>query len=224
VSLLEKIDSILSKLESQKIIAYNYYFLGCFYYKIKDYSTSVYYLRKCKNIKSDSYIEKSAHEALDNIWNNKLRPSIWNWWLDSPSNRRTRRVTFLILILSLFGILLPSVATKIIYYIYDSAFNPFFTYQPVSNFPIIKTVISTTIISLGSFFSSINWQEGAIPLSLLASIIIFVIGSPIIQNFKGSQIEIEIRPPPAFELIPSSIERKLKDLESNNFDNFYLAI
>ena len=224
VRTLARMNLLLSKLESPKVIAYNYYFLGCFYYKINDYFTAVDYLKKCKNLKSDSDIKKSACETLNNIWNNKVRPSIWDWWLYSPLNCRTRRFTFVTLILSLLGILLPSVMNKIIDFALIQ-FSNLSAYKPMSYFPIIKPAISTIIPYLDSFFSLINWQENTTPLSLLALIIIFIIGSPIIQHFKGSQIEIEIRPPPAFELIPSSIERKLKDLESNNLDmQFYRPI
>ncbi|MDD4248090.1 MAG: hypothetical protein PHT13_03095, partial [Methanosarcina sp.] len=212
VKMLAGMNLLLSNLESPKIIAYNYYFLGCFYYKINDYFTAVEYLKKCKNLKSDSHVKKSAHDTLDNIWNNKVRPSIWDWWLYSPINRLTRRFAFVALIFSLFGILLPSVVNKIIDFALIQ-FSNISAYKPLSYFPIIEPAMSTINRYFDSFFSSINWQENTISPTFLVLIIIFILGSPIIQHFKGSQIEIEIRPPPAFEFIPSLIERKLKDLE-----------
>ena len=106
--LLETLNPLLIKLESTKIIAYNYYFLGCFYYKINDYLTAVEYFKECRKLKPDRKIEKSASEILDSIWNTKIRPSIWRWWLYSPLNLWFRRVSFVILVFSLFGILLPS--------------------------------------------------------------------------------------------------------------------
>jgi len=181
VKLLEVINPPLIKLESTKIIAYNYYFLGCFYYKINDYFTAVEYLKKCNHSNPDSTIRKSCREILNSIWNNKIRPSIWSWWLYSPLNCWFKRVSFLVLILSLFGILLPTQA--------DALYGT-------------------------SFFSSINWKDNTIPLTFLTLIILYILASPNIQHFKGSQIEIEVRPPPAFELTPSLIEKKLKDLES----------
>ena len=75
------------------------------------------------------------------------------------------------------------------------------------------SLISSVIVSLGTFFSSVNWQEDTISLTFLAFVIIFALGSPYIQHLKSSQIEVEIRPPPTFELIPSLIEKKLKELE-----------
>ena len=57
-------------LETPQIIAYNYYFLGCFYYKINDYLMAVEYLKKCKNSNSD--ITMSACEILSSIWDNKV--------------------------------------------------------------------------------------------------------------------------------------------------------
>lgn len=94
-------------------------------------------------------------------------------------------------------------------------FSNLSAYKPLSYFPIIKPAISTIIQYFDSFFSSFNWQENTIPLTFLALIIIFILGSPSIQNFKSSQFEIEIRPPPAFELTPSMIEKKLKDISEN---------
>ncbi len=178
--LLEIIDPLLTKLENPNLMAYNYYFLGCFYYKINDYFTAIDNLKECKNLISDSKIEKSASEIIDNIWNNKVRPSIWKWWLYSPSKLWFRRISFAILVFFLFGILLPS---------------------------------KTSEFLAGSFFTSIDWNENTIPLTFLTLIILFILASPNIQNFKSSQIEIEVRPPPEFELTPSLIEKKLKDLK-----------
>ena len=79
VSLLHKMKLVLISLESPKIVAYNYYFLGCFYYKINDYFTAVDYLKKCKNLNPDSYMKKSACQIINSVWNNKMRPSIWDW-------------------------------------------------------------------------------------------------------------------------------------------------
>ncbi|WP_269851499.1 hypothetical protein [Methanosarcina horonobensis] len=108
VKLVEKINPLLTKLERSTITAYNYYFLGCFYYKINDYFTAIDYLKKCKSLTPDKKIEKLASDTLDNIWNSKIRPSIWKWWLYSPTNRFFKGVTFIILTLSLIGLLLPA--------------------------------------------------------------------------------------------------------------------
>lgn len=107
VKILGKIHPILAKFESKTNVAYNYYFLGCFYYKINDYFTAIDCLKQCKKLNSDHEINNSASEILDNIWNNKVRPSFWKWWLQSPSNLWFKRISFIILISSLFGILLP---------------------------------------------------------------------------------------------------------------------
>ena len=182
---------MLNKLESPKIIAYNYYFLGCFHYKINDYFTAIDYFQNCRKLTPDSKLEKSANKILNNIWNNKVRPSIWEWWLDSPSHTWFKRVSFLILVSSLFGILLPSQASELVALLPSQASELF----------------------AGSFFS-IDWNKNATPLTFLTLIVIFILVSPNIQHFKSSQIEIELRPPSAFELTPSLIEKKLKDLES----------
>jgi hypothetical protein len=71
VRFLHKMNSVSISLESPKIVSYNYYFLGCFYYKINDYFTAVDYLKKCKNLNSDSYIKKSSCQILSSIWDNQ---------------------------------------------------------------------------------------------------------------------------------------------------------
>lgn len=181
VILLEVINPFLKKLESTKIIAYNYYFLGCFYYKINDYFTAIEYLKKCTNLNPDSTIRKSSCEILNSIWNSKVRPSVWSWWLNSPLHTWFRRISFVVLVFSLFGILLS---------LHESS------------------------IYISSFFSSLSWEENTTQLTFLTLIIIYILVSPNIQHFKSNQIEIEIHPPTAFELTPSLIEKKLKDLES----------
>lgn len=107
VKILGKIHSILAKFKSNTNVAYNYYFLGCFYYKINDYFTAIDCLKQCTKLNSDPEINNSAIEIIDNIWNNKIRPSFWKWWLQSPSNLWFKRISFIILITYLFGILLP---------------------------------------------------------------------------------------------------------------------
>lgn len=180
VKVLEVIHPILTKFESTQNAVCNYYFLGCFYYKINDYFTAIDYFKKCNKLSTDDEISKSASEILDNIWNTKIRPSIWKWWLYSPSNLWFKRISFLILSYSLLEIILP--------------FNNSKFFQNI-------------------FFYSVNWAENTIQLTLLTLAIVFILTSPNIQYFKSSQIEIEIRPPTTFELIPSLIEKKLDGLK-----------
>lgn len=142
--------------------------------------------------------------------------------MKSPLNRCAKIFSFVILIFSLFGVLLPSLASKLIFSAYNLIFKPLFAYQTTLGFSTIKSIVSILITSLsiiilsvGSFFSSLDWQQNAISLTFLTLILIFIIGSPCIQHFKSNQIEIEIRPPPAFELTPSLIEKKLKDITEN---------
>jgi hypothetical protein len=113
----------------------------------------------------------------------------------------------------LFGILFPFLAARFLFLAYDLVFKTIFNYHQVSVFPIIQSIISTLVLSLGSFFTLISWEGNAISLTFLVLIIVFILGSPNIQHIKGSQIEIEVRPPPIFELTPSLIEKKLKNLK-----------
>lgn len=124
----------------------------------------------------------------------------------------SKNIIRIVLVSSLFGILLPSIASKITNYASIQLSN-LFVYTPLAYFPIIESIILTIVSYLNSFFSTIDWNKNTTPLTFLTLIILFILLSPNIQHFKGSQFEIEVHPPLAFELSPSLIEKKLNDLE-----------
>jgi len=108
---LEKMNETLSKKQKQRkeIRADVLYFLGHFYLKSNDIFTAKEKLEECVKLKSKSSIKAPAREWLGNIWNYRIRPPWWRWWLNSPLYRWPKRIGFFILllfILFIFALLL----------------------------------------------------------------------------------------------------------------------
>jgi len=105
---LEKMNETLSKKQNQgkEIRAYVLYFLGHFYLKGNDIFTSKEKLEECIKLKSKSSIESPARELLGNIWNYRIRPPWWRWWLNSPLHRLPKKIGFFILLLLILALLL----------------------------------------------------------------------------------------------------------------------
>jgi tetratricopeptide (TPR) repeat protein len=98
---LERVYDLTKKKDDGKTKAYILYFLGCFYYKSGDIYSAKTRLEKCVRLKSP--IKKTAREMLGNIWNYKIRPSWWRWWLDSPTHPWPKRTAFMGLSGLIFG-------------------------------------------------------------------------------------------------------------------------
>ena len=98
---LEKMDDTLSKKQEQgkEIRAYVLYFLGHFYLKSNDIFTAKEKLEECIKLKSKSPIEAPARELLGNIWNYRIKPPWWRWWLNSPLHRWHKKIGFFMLLL-----------------------------------------------------------------------------------------------------------------------------
>ena len=105
---LEKMNETLSKNQKQEkeMRAYVLYFLGHFYLKSNDIFTAKEKLEECIKLKSKSSIEAPARELLGNIWNYRIKPLWWRWWLNSPLYCWPKRIGFSILLLLIFALLL----------------------------------------------------------------------------------------------------------------------
>ena len=103
---LEKMNETLSKNQKQgkEIRAYVLYFLGHFYLKGNDIFTAKEKLEECIKLKSS--IKTPARELLNNIWNYRIRPPWWRWWLSSPLHRWLKRIGFFFLLLIISALLL----------------------------------------------------------------------------------------------------------------------
>ncbi len=105
---LEKMNETLSKNQKQEkeMRAYVLYFLGHFYLKSNDIFTAKEKLEECIKLKSKSSIEAPARELLGNIWNYRIKPLWWRWWLNSPLYCWPKRIGFSILLLLILALLL----------------------------------------------------------------------------------------------------------------------
>jgi tetratricopeptide (TPR) repeat protein len=93
---LERANLITEK-HGEEMKPYILYFLACFYLKSEDAFTAKEKLEECIRLKSKSLIEKLALKLLNNIWNYKIRPPWWRWWLCSPLCTWPKRIGFFIL-------------------------------------------------------------------------------------------------------------------------------
>jgi len=102
---LERANELFKK-GKKELRAYILYFLGCFHYKTGDTFEAQRKLKECAELKSESPIESSARELLNNIWNYAIRPPLWRWWLGSPLNCWLKRVVFSFISLLILALLL----------------------------------------------------------------------------------------------------------------------
>ena len=116
------------------------YFLACFYLKSEDAFTAKEKLEECIRLKSKSSVETSAlKKLLNNIWNYKIRPPWWRWWLCSPLCTWPKRIGFFIL------------TSFILVFLALLLFHPFISWWFFSlqiNWPLYGFLITILIIIL----------------------------------------------------------------------------
>jgi len=91
------------------------YFKGFCYHRLGDHHTAVEKFKKSAKYASSD--EKRPQNALHNVWKNNIRPSLWNWWLNSPTNTGIKRFTFAGILILIIGIvflhpLIPGIVGK----------------------------------------------------------------------------------------------------------------
>lgn len=89
----------------QELRPYIFYFLGFFYYKNKDFFKAKDVLKRCIGLKPDLKVKKSALDLLSHIWKHKIKPPWWRWWISAPVFSSLKRMVFILMILSVFGLL-----------------------------------------------------------------------------------------------------------------------
>jgi len=91
---LERANELFEKSGKNEDRANILYYLGYFYYKNKDIFTAKEKLKECVKLKSKSAIKPIARELLGYIWNYKISPPWWSWWLSSPLYRGLKIIVF----------------------------------------------------------------------------------------------------------------------------------
>jgi hypothetical protein len=154
---LERANKLTEKIQERKSRSYILYFLGYLYYRSGDLFTAKKKLRECVELKSGFPMEEIASELLDYIWTHEIKPIWWRWWLSSPLYCLRRKVSFLILLLSLLlilvfnpfiPILLPCAHVDWYFYILLATFLIFVLLSPT----VRKMKIGGLEVELGSPF------------------------------------------------------------------------
>lgn len=97
------------KMNEERIIdAYILYFTGYLYYKINDFHSALYKLKKCVEMKGGENISNPAKSLIQTIWDYHIRPPFWRWWLYYPVNKWRKRTMFGIILVSICAVLFPS--------------------------------------------------------------------------------------------------------------------
>ncbi len=186
---LEKAETLSKKQKhGEEIRLYILYFLGCFYFKIEDFFRAKEKLEECVRLKSKSPIKTYARELLRNIWNYRIRPPLWRWWLNSPLKRWLKIIGFFFLSLFISALLL---------------LHPFICVwfpELQVNWTIYILLIALLILILTSpCIKHVKARDIEVEL----------------HSVEARDIEVELYSPPAFEpvLSPIIMEGKLKDIE-----------
>ncbi len=209
--LLRYVTSKLLRYDTLRIESYNSYFLGCFYYKLKDYVSAQDKLTNCIKLNFEPNVTNSAKQLVEDIWNHKINTSIPKWWLESPYHSFSRKITFLFLLFSIFGLLLPESLFLFLLILYNYTTKILMLFQPIYELlnPILLIISSLFFTAL----SFIDWKNNTTQCAFLFMLLFFFLVSPCLKSLKGSEIEIELQSPQNFELTPGLIERNLKNFE-----------
>ena len=171
-------------IEERMIEAYILYFTGYLYYKVNDFYSALYKLKKCINMKAGSAIDEPARNLIQNVWEYQIRPPFWKWWLYSPANKWGKWVIFGIVSVSIFGVLFPSLTISLV---------SFFTSFLISFLP---SSLKGLVYNLNSFsyvlFSSITDTTQYIILTILFFILLF----PSIQHIRSKDFEVDLNNSP----------------------------
>jgi len=211
----EEISSIIRSLErininmpndKKHVKVYVLYFLGCFYFKINDFYSALEKLEECINLKTKIGVENKAGYLLSSIWNYKIKPRWWRWWLFSPCYKWTKRFIFTIVsLLLLIMLLLPT---------FWNLFSLF-----------ISPMNAYSIYSRPSFWSSLfssSIDIETIPYVFIITCLTFILLSPNIEKIKIKDIEVELPAPISSEIFPTVVfETSLKEM--NKMDELMLA-
>ncbi|MBU7046560.1 MAG: tetratricopeptide repeat protein [Theionarchaea archaeon] len=192
---LEKADNLCNRREEKKLKACVLYFLGNFYYRSKDIFAAKEKLEECVNLGTASSAEKRARELLENIWNNKMKPRWWVWWLDSPINRKRRMFMFCVFSFVLILLVLPL----------------FFQLIPLRKTNLLGEVNQPGTGEVNQP-EKVDWPgEGGLPIYLITiGLLILLLLSPEIESIKAGEIDIKMRSqPPSFESLISPLMMKV---------------
>jgi len=115
---LERANDLAEKRKDQRVRPYVLYYLGYFYCQKKDFYRAKEKLEECLKSKPESPIRSAVTTLVNDIWNYKIRPPLWQWWLLSPVHGWWKRILFFFLTISLCSLLLlhPLIEGWLVYF------------------------------------------------------------------------------------------------------------
>ncbi|MDD3248196.1 MAG: tetratricopeptide repeat protein [Methanosarcina sp.] len=175
--LLEDFYKKKNREEELLLRANTHYFLGCFYYKINDFFSSMDEFEKCYKLKPGGKLQKSSRNFLEIIMKYQIKPPWWQWWLCSPVHGGRKSILFFVLAIFVFAL------TLLHPLIYPIIFRIF------SNFTDVSLNLTSYGIISSQNFSSIDWAL----YFVIVITFIFILLYPSIEYIRSKDVEIKIQ-------------------------------
>lgn len=191
---------IYQKTENRELKAYTLYFLGLVYFRAGYFKRAARKLEECLEIKDSAEIRKSASLLLKNIRTGPLKPSWWEWWLDTRTNSTLKKTGFGLIIFLLIVLLLSHPAASTL---------PFISW-PSSFINQIFSLTHTVNLSWASY-----GKEYSTLIVFLLSVLFFPEFNAVSQ--ENEDLEFEPISPPAVNFdIPASILEEFTEILEEN--------
>ena len=104
--------AIRQRSEDNELKAYALYFLGLFYCRARYFQKAADRLDECLRLDPTAEVKKPADLLLKNLRTGPLKPAWWEWWLDARTKRLLKKLSFGLIFLFIFGLLLSHPAAS----------------------------------------------------------------------------------------------------------------
>ncbi|MDY0130863.1 MAG: tetratricopeptide repeat protein, partial [Methanosarcina vacuolata] len=177
--------AIRQRSEDNELKAYALYFLGLFYCRAHYFRKAAYRLDECLRLDPPDEVKKSAHLLLKNLRTGPLKPAWWKWWLDAKTNYLLKKLSFGLIFLFIFGLLLS---------------HPAALSLPIISWP------AAYINHLFSLTGNISWPVYGREYMVFILFLVLILLLPGFRQGRPSEEELEPLTPPYPDLdIPESI-------------------
>jgi hypothetical protein len=181
---LEK-GAIRQRSEDNELKAYALYFLGLFYCRARYFRRAADRLDECLRLEPPAEVKKPAALLLRNLRTGPLKPVWWEWWLDAKTNRLLKKLSFGLIFLFIFSLLLSSPAALSL---------------PVISWP------ASLINYLFSLTGHVSWPIYGREYIVFVLFLVFILLLPGFRHGRPNEEELEPLTPPYPDLdIPASI-------------------
>jgi tetratricopeptide (TPR) repeat protein len=192
--------AIWQRSEDNELKAYALYFLGLFYCRARYFQKAADRLDECLRLETPAEVKKPAALLLKTIRTGPLRPAWWEWWLDAKTHSLLKKMSFGLIFLFIFSLLLSHPAAL--------------------SLPIISGLTSyiNYIFSLTSY---VSWPIYGREYVVFILFLVYVLLLPELRHGRPKEEELELEtltpPLPDFEIPASILEEFSERLERNLF-------